>query len=349
MIRHSHKLLLAAVLSGFSAVSVGSVEAGCHGRSSGGYSGGHSYSSSYSHGHFSQPVYSPPVYRKPVYPQPTYPQPHYQQPVYAQGGYGQPPAVYGQPPLQTFPQSQLQQQPQFQAQPQNLQQPQLQGGVAMNGTAINGSPANGQQQPQQPQVQVSQQQVQMSQQQVQVQQQQQLPLQQLQAGTAQAAAPQAFAPQNASPPAAALAQPPAAVAPNGNVTANIPPANDAQQSALQALGGFAPPQNAAVQSAIEAPQSPQATFTGAWTANLSNGARVQLSLQADGNFNWVAVNKDGQASSFQGTYSMENGSLSLSRSTDGQKLTGSMTASGANNFSFKLSDAQASSLDFVRG
>ncbi|MEJ7595980.1 MAG: hypothetical protein WKF77_31100, partial [Planctomycetaceae bacterium] len=179
--------------------------------------------------------------------------------------------------------------------------------------------------------------------------QQQVPQQQLQAGTAQAAAPQAFAPQNATSPAAAPAQTPVTAIPNGNVTANAPPANDAQQSALQALGGFAPPQNASVQSAIEVPPAPQATFTGAWTANLSNGARVQLSLQADGNFNWVAVNKDGQASSFQGTYSMENGSLSLSRSTDGQKLTGSMTPGGANNFSFKLSDAQASSLDFVRG
>ena len=72
-------------------------------------------------------------------------------------------------------------------------------------------------------------------------------------------------------------------------------------------------------------------------------------LQADGSFNWTAVNKDGQSSSFQGTYSMDNGSLSLSRSTDGQKLSGSLTSSSANNFNFKLSDAQSSSLDFVRG
>jgi len=340
MIRHSHKLLIAAVLSGFSAVSVGTVEAGCHGRSSGGYSGGHSFSSSHHHNHFPQPVYQQPVYRQPVYSQPTYPQPIYQQPVYAQPGfpqpgYGQPQAVYGQPQPQTFPQSQPLQQPQFQGQPQSLQQPQMQGGVATNGTPINGNLAGGQ-----PQLQ---------QQQVQLQQPQQLPQQQLQAGTAPAAAPQAFVPQNAVPAIAAPVQSPTGVAPNGNLSASPAPENDAQQSALQALGGFAPPQNAAVQSAIDVPQTPQSTFTGAWTASLSNGARVQLSLQADGNFSWVAVNKDGQASSFQGTYSIENGSLSLSRSTDGQKLTGSMTPSGANNFSFKLSDAQASSLDFVRG
>ena len=342
MIRHSHKLLIAAVLSGFSAVSVGSAEAGCHGRSSGGYSGSHSFSSSHYHNHFPQPVYQQPVYRQPVYPQPTYPQPIYQQPVYAQPGFGQPQAVNGQPQLQTFPQSQPLQQTQFQGQPQSLQQPQLQGGAAMNGTAINGNLAGGQPQLQQPQLQQSQQQ------QVQVQPQQ-LPQQQLQAGTAPAAAAPAFAPQNAAPAIAAPVQSLAGIAPSGTLAASPAQQDDAQQSALQALGGFAPPQNAAVQSAIDVPQAPQSTFTGAWTASLSNGARVQLSLQADGNFSWVAVNKDGQASSFQGTYLMENGSLSLSRSTDGQKLSGSMTPSGANNFSFKLSDAQASSLDFVRG
>lgn len=310
MIRHSHKLLIAAVLSGFSASSVGSVEAGCHGRSSGGYSGGYSHSSNSSHVHFPQPVYSQPVYRQPVYPQPTFPQTVYQQPGFPQPGYGQPQGVYGQPQPQTFPQSQPLQQPQFQGQPQ-LQQ---------------------------------------SQQQVQLQQPQQVPQQQqLQAGTAQAAPAQAFGQQNAAPAISAPTPASVGVAPNGILAASPAQQNDAQQSALQALGGFAPPQDAAIQSAIEVPQAPQSPFTGAWTASLTSGARVQLSLRADGNFNWTAVNKDGKASSFQGTYSMENGSLSLSRSTDGQKLTGSLTPGGANNFSFKLSDAQSSSLDFVRG
>ena len=340
MIRHSHKLLLAAVLSGFSAFSGASVEAGCHGNSGGGYSASRSYSSSHSHIHsYSQPVYLQPVYRQPVYPQqtypqPVYPQPVYGQPVYGQAGYAQP--GYGQPQLvpgqqqQTFPQSQPLQQPQYQGQAQPLQQPQMQQSVAVNGGAFNGNLANGQQQMQQPQQQVQQ--------------------QQLQAGTAQASAPQAFAQQNQAPAGLApTGAAPAVAAPNGNLATNAPPANDATQSALQALGGFAPPQDATVQSTGQVPQAPQSTFTGSWTASLSNGARVQLSLQADGNFSWVAVNKDGQSSSFEGTYSMENGSLSLSRSTDGQKLTGSLTPSGANNFSFKLSDAQASSLDFVRG
>ena len=126
------------------------------------------------------------------------------------------------------------------------------------------------------------------------------------------------------------------------------PANDAIQSALLALGGFAPPQTATTEAVAQASPTQQPAFTGSWTANLSNGARVQLLLQADGSFSWTAVNKDGQSSSFQGTYSMDNSSLSLSRSSDGQKLSGNLTNSDANKFSFKLSDAQASSLDFVR-
>lgn len=74
-----------------------------------------------------------------------------------------------------------------------------------------------------------------------------------------------------------------------------------------------------------------------------------MQLQVDGSFHWTVVNNDGQSSSFQGTYSMDHGALSLSRSTDGQKLSGSLTGSCGNDFSFTLSDAQSSSLNFVQG
>ena len=167
-----------------------------------------------------------------------------------------------------------------------------------------------------------------------------------QTGLTQAAAPQNFNQTNPAPTQVAAQAPTSASAPTAGITA---PVSDATQSALQALGGFAPPQTATTQSAVQVPQTQQPAFTGTWTASLSNGARVQLLLQADGNFNWTAVNKDGQSSSFQGTYSLDNGSLSLNRSTDGQKLSGSLTNSSANSFSFKLADAQSSSLDFVRG
>jgi hypothetical protein len=152
-------------------------------------------------------------------------------------------------------------------------------------------------------------------------------------------------------PGASANQPAGVQAPSNAPGAN-PSYNDAQESALQALGGFAPPQattSASPETMQQTVQTPQPSFTGTWTASLANGARVQLALQADGSFSWTAINKDGQSSVFQGTYAVENGSLSLTRNNDGQKLSGTVTPTGTNAFSFQLSVAQSSSLDFVRG
>ena len=340
MIRHSHKLLLAAVLSGFSALSAGTVDAGCHGRSGGSYGGSHSSSHSYSQSSYHSPVYSQPVYQQPVYSQPSYPQQVYsqpsypqsgypqsgypQQPVYSQNSYGQSQPLYGQQPQQ-LPQQQAQQFPQTQ-QAQTLQPLQQTQQMAPQ---------------QQQQTPLSQTQVQSGNVQLNVSQ-----TGLAQTGLTQAVAPQSLIQTNSAPTQVAAQAPTLA---GGPTAGNTAPVNDATQSALLALGGFGPPQTATTQAAVQAPQTQQPAFTGTWTANLSNGARVQLLLQADGSFSWTAVNKDGQSSSFQGSYSMDNGSLSLSRSTDGQKLSGSLTNGSANSFSFKLSDAQASSLDFVRG
>ena len=116
------------------------------------------------------------------------------------------------------------------------------------------------------------------------------------------------------------------------------PAN-AQTSALQALGGFAPPQT-------EQAQTPG--HVGNWSATLGNGANVRLVLQADGSFNWSATNKSGNASTFQGSYSVANGSLTLTRAGDSQRLAGSMTTSGNNAFSFQLSGNNAAGINFTR-
>ena len=328
MIRHSQKLLLAAVLSGFSTMSAPTVDAGCHGNSGGSYGGPRGSSHNYSHSSYHSPVYSQPAYHKPVYHSPVYSQPSYpqqvysnptypqstypQQHIYSQGSYGQSQPLYSQQP-QPLPQTQqampLQQLPQTAQQPQQLaqvSQTQVQGGNGQFNVSQNGLN---------------------------------------QAGLNQTTVPQNLNQTNSAPTQVALQPPVSASAPAADSTA---PANDAIQSALLALGGFAPPQTATHDAAVQALPTQQQTFTGSWTANLSNGARVQLLLQADGSFSWTAVNKDGQSSSFQGTYSMDNSSLSLSRSSDGQKLSGNLTNSDANKFSFKLSDAQASSLDFVR-
>jgi hypothetical protein len=87
---------------------------------------------------------------------------------------------------------------------------------------------------------------------------------------------------------------------------------------------------------------------GEWVASLANGSRVQLSLKSDGNFLWTAANKDGKASSFQGSFTISDGSLSLARSSDNQKLSGSMATTGPNGFSFQLAGAKAPALEFVR-
>lgn len=119
--------------------------------------------------------------------------------------------------------------------------------------------------------------------------------------------------------------------------------NSAEMSALQALGGFAPP------ATTDTSSNQQASYVGTWSAGLTNGARVQLNLQADGSFSWAATNKSGRTSSFEGTYTIDGGSLTLIRSTDNQKLAGNMNINGSNAFEFKLAgQSNAAALKFTR-
>lgn len=124
----------------------------------------------------------------------------------------------------------------------------------------------------------------------------------------------------------------------------------AELSALQALGGFAPPQVESTAAAPLAQTVPDATPAqiGTWTASMSNGARVQLTLNPDGSFSWSAINSAGSSSTFQGSYQFDGTTLTLNRSNDNQKLSGAMTFTNAGAFNFKLSDAQAGSLAFTR-
>ncbi len=75
---------------------------------------------------------------------------------------------------------------------------------------------------------------------------------------------------------------------------------------------------------------------------------MRLNLQADGRFSWVATNKSGQTSTFQGAYTFGNGALTLIRSNDNQKLSGSITLAGNQSFIFKLSGAKDNGLSFAR-
>lgn len=130
----------------------------------------------------------------------------------------------------------------------------------------------------------------------------------------------------------------------------------AEQTALQALGGFAPPapQPATVPTtsaptAQPGQPAPQDTgLSGVWTASLGNGASVRLTMTADGSFEWIASNASGSQSSFQGRFAASAEQLSLVRSGDSQQLSGTLTRTGADTFSFQLSTSNAAKLDFRR-
>ncbi len=120
-------------------------------------------------------------------------------------------------------------------------------------------------------------------------------------------------------------------------------------TALQALAGWGANTSEPAASQAPAAQPQQPSHVGTWTASLPNGARVQLTLQASGAFRWIATNRSGTNSTFEGSYTVSNGSLTLVRSNDNQKLAGNMTSSSNTAFNFKLNGAKDAGLNFVRG
>ncbi|QDV74757.1 hypothetical protein [Botrimarina mediterranea] len=140
----------------------------------------------------------------------------------------------------------------------------------------------------------------------------------------QQAAPQAAAPQQQPTPQAASQ-----------------PSLDASGSALDALAAFggAP--------AAQGVSSQSPSFVGSWTANVNGTNRVQLQLDANGGFNWVA-NSNGKVSSFGGSYTLANGQLTLIRSSDNQQLAGTLIPESAGGFRFKLASSTGDGLLFVR-
>ena len=91
---------------------------------------------------------------------------------------------------------------------------------------------------------------------------------------------------------------------------------------------------------------PAQDHIGTWQATTPNNASVTLSLSGDGSFQWVAEN-NGKTSRFAGTFTISAGKMTLSRSSDNQKLIGQFVFSG-NRFNFKLDGAKDSGLDFTR-
>ncbi len=122
-----------------------------------------------------------------------------------------------------------------------------------------------------------------------------------------------------------------------------------QQSALQMLSAFGV-ESEVESTPVEEPQveQPQFTEVGTWKATLANGAVVQLELAANRQFVWKAVSQ-GKLSTFSGNFNINNGTLTLDRSNDSKKLTGSMTPNGLEAFTFQLQGTSDNGLEFVRG
>ena len=311
MTRSSKKLLLLAATLATSFNSLTILEAGCHGSS-----GRRVYSS---HNYVSRPVHLQPYHSHEVLFQP--------QPVYV---HSQPEPMYGSSPYSSVPVT---------SSPFGVQ--------VQQGSSVGATPVSLAQQVQLPQ--------------------NAFPQSTLQQGAVQQSLPQQGLPQQAATQQPGLQQfgsqqigtagvpvnvsgSPSPVTQGAPAAASGDATTAAELSALQALGGFAPPH---AESAAAAPQSQSVPnvapgYVGNWTASMSNGARVQLALNADGTFSWSAVNSAGNASTFQGSYLFDGTTLTLNRSNDNQKLAGAMTFTSAGTFNFKLSDAQAGSLAFTR-
>lgn len=120
-------------------------------------------------------------------------------------------------------------------------------------------------------------------------------------------------------------------------------------SALALLGGQSNSQPAQrqplqQQPQQQQPQQQQLQHVGSWTASTATGATITLNLNGNGAFNWVA-NSNGKTSRFDGQFTIADGTLTLARSSDNQKLSGRMTFSG-NGFNFKLNGANDGGLNF---
>jgi len=86
---------------------------------------------------------------------------------------------------------------------------------------------------------------------------------------------------------------------------------------------------------------------GVWVAKLPGDAKVTLNLRADNEFRWTAESGN-SASTFAGTYRLENDELSLNRFQDSKDLTGSWKFESSSTANFQLDQEQAGGLDFQK-
>jgi len=92
-----------------------------------------------------------------------------------------------------------------------------------------------------------------------------------------------------------------------------------------------------------------ATLVGAWKAARGNDSEFRLTLSKDAKFTWNFAQKNQEAQSFGGTYTVEGNVLALERK-DGGSLLAEVTPQGSERFTFKLLGApdDDAGLDFSR-
>ncbi|MCC9644190.1 hypothetical protein LOC71_18060 [Rhodopirellula sp. JC740] len=178
----------------------------------------------------------------------------------------------------------------------------------------------------------------------------------------QAAPQQAVSQQPVSQPVAAQ---PAATQAAANQPAATNPAASAKDSALAMLASInqrtaqpaqatpvaQTPANTQIPSfgsatSASSVQPAAQPHVGSWSVTLPGNQSVALKLNSDGSFVWAA-SKDGSTSQFSGQYVLNNGSLTLVRSNDLQKMVGTWTATQS-GFVFQVGGGTNGGLNFTR-
>ncbi|MCC9657351.1 hypothetical protein [Rhodopirellula halodulae] len=268
-------------------------------------------------------------------PTPRYSAPHYSQPQHSQPHhYAQPAPTYRSTPVGVPATSIAPQTVQGQFAPQAVSQP-----VAQPQTFAAQTP---QQRVAQPQVSASQP----------VAAQSQQVATQRQAAPQQAVSQQPVSQPVAAQPAAtqAAANQPAASA-KDSALAMLASINQRTAQPAQAAPVAQAPANTQIPSfgsatSASSVQPAAQPHVGSWSVTLPGNQSVALKLNSDGSFVWAA-SKDGSTSQFSGQYVLNNGSLTLVRSNDLQKMVGTWTATQS-GFVFQVGGGTNGGLNFTR-
>lgn len=151
------------------------------------------------------------------------------------------------------------------------------------------------------------------------------------------------APQNGGSQPPAGTDGPQADANEGGDAADEPEASsnvDVAENGLDALGQGPETETETETETVQPVANSKSTRVGNFVAKPVEGVEIQLSLRADQTFNWK-VDAKGKKTEFSGTFTIENGELTLVNKADGKKMVGSLTDKSDGTFNFKMKGGQA--------